>query len=148
MVSGIPSGTTDVEKKLVCVLKNVGVNLHPSDISACHPVKKKGNYIVRFVNRKVVHETFKKRKQIETHSSDIWGQPAKLHVFPNLSPVYSRLRYLAKKMRDMGFVHHFGSSSNGVWIQKEVESSKLNLDCDEDVIALLPEGKQLSDILS
>ena len=59
-----------------------------------------------------------------------------------------KARFLAKKMSDMGIVHHFGSNAQGVWVQKEVESAKLSIDCDEDVVALLPQGTSLSDLLS
>ena len=149
VVSGIPADSNEVEKKLVCIFKNVGVNVHPSEISACHPIKKKGDHIVRFVNRKIVNEIFKKRRQIEEYNaSEIWGQVSKIRIYPNLSPVYSKLRYLAKKLKAMGAVHHFGSNSNGVWIQKQVDSTKIPVDCDEDLLAMLPEGKVLSDILS
>ena len=149
VISGIPADSTDVEKKLMCILKNVGVSVQPSEISACHAIKKKGDYILRFVNRKIVNQIFQKRNQIEAYnSSEIWGQSAKHRVYPNLSPTYSKLRYLAKKLKGMGAVNHFGSNSNGVWIQKEVESAKTPIDCDEDVAALLPEGIILSDILS
>ena len=149
VVTGIPPDTADVEKKLICILKNSGVNVHPSDITACHPVKKRGNYIIRFVNRKVVQEIFSKRRQVEAYNStEVWGKLTQNHFYPNLLPTYSRLRYIAKKLRDMGSVHHFGSNVNGVWVQKESESVKIALDCDEDVLPFLPEGKLLSDLLS
>ena len=137
-----------MKSKFIQTFNKLGVNIYLTEISTCHPLKKDGHHIVRFNVRDTAEEVLGKKKELEgLDSSDIWGPSAKLRVFPNLSPAYLRARFLAKKLRDMGAVHHFGSNSNGVWVFKEDGSPKIFVDCDEDIVKLLPEGILLSDLL-
>ena len=69
VVSGIPSDTENAEGKLIQLFNNVGVNISPADISACHPVKKKGDYILRFTNRKFSQQLLKKRSEVESFNA-------------------------------------------------------------------------------
>ena len=148
VLSGIPPNATGVDIKAIQLFHKIGVNVYPTQISACHPMKKEGNYILRFTNRKLVEEILKNgRKLGDTDSTEIWGENIIHSVYPNLSPTYLRLRYLAKKLKQLAAIERFGSSMYGVWVQ-EGDGDKVQIDTEEDIARFLPEGTTISSLLS
>ena len=86
----------------------------------------------------------------DTDSTEIWGENIIHSVYPNLSPTYLRLRYMAKKLK-LAAIERFGYNV----LARTVYGSRGGADCDkvqidtkEDIERFLPEGTTISSLLS
>ena len=66
-ISHIPADTPDLEEKVISLLSKIDVPVSKSDIVACHPLKRQGQIIVRFGNRKNAEMARKNRKKTQIH---------------------------------------------------------------------------------
>ena len=156
IISGVPEDLKDlavVESKFCETAKLIGVEISPSDISAFHPLKskKKGQWICRFSSRRFVDRLLKNGKNLENHSqSEIWQEGNEIKIFPNLTPVNLKLRYLCRKMKERGHIAAFGFNGSGVWAQKSLygDNIKLPIECNDDAADLLPDGMSVPEFLS
>ena len=72
--SGFPDNCTNTEEKVTKLLEKMGCPVAKSEIAACHPLKKKGQAIIRFINRKSAEKILISRKKLRNlDTSDIWG---------------------------------------------------------------------------
>ena len=106
-ILGIPDNITinNLETTVIEILDSIGVQVSSYNIVACHRLKKK-NYqksastIVRFVNRKSVHEIKTKKKNLnESPYKEVFGN--NISITDNLSPenrfIYDSCYLLKKK---------------------------------------------------
>ena len=102
-ISGVSSSTQDMETKVIKLLKSIDVEINPSDIVACHPLRRKDTAIVRFQNRKHAELALKNAKKLKgKDTSDIWGSNRVNYINVNLSPVNMKMRYWCKKLKSLG----------------------------------------------
>ena len=69
------------------------------------------------------------------------------YVSENLSPEYLRIRWVAKKLKNENVISEFGSNKHGVWIKRDTNDRRLQVDIEEDFVNLLPVGKTLADFI-
>ena len=62
VISNFPICCDDTEGKVISILKKINCPVSKSEISACHPLKKKSSIIVRFVKRKSADRILSARK--------------------------------------------------------------------------------------
>ena len=149
VISGFPDNCTDTEDKLLKILDKVGCSVSKAQITACHPMKKKGYAIVRFANRKHAEKVLQARKKIKSIDTfDIWGENRTHYISENLSPEYLRLRWLAKNLKNKDVIADFGVNKNGVWIKKDSNDQRFQVDAEEDFINFFPIGKTLVDYIN
>ena len=139
----------ELEQKMILLFyKAANHTVRPCDITACHRMKKKSSVIVRFANRKdAVAITKKSRSFGNSDTTGVWGENVENNVFPNLTPLNLRLRFVAKKMKGKGHIWEFGSSVHGVWIRANEGDDKRQVSSEDDFSELLPEGTDLSTVL-
>ena len=148
-ISGIPTDVRDdeLETKSIFLLKKIGVTVSSNDVVDCHRLPKRGTVIMRFVNRKYANQAISNGKRLRNlNTSDIFRANPTLYVNRNLIPEYMSLRWKAKKMKAGKYVHAFGTNKRGVWIQINEDSGKKQVECDEDLQKILPEGININDI--
>ena len=150
ILSGVPEGTevSALEHKAIRHFIKIGANITAGDISACHRMKKKSNVIVRFVNRKSVDLVLGKSKLAQNlDTSDVWGAPEPVALYPNLSPHYLAMRYKARKLKEHHLIAEFGFGRAGLWVKGDPESNKKPVDLDADLYEFLPEGQTLTSLI-
>ena len=69
-ISGVPKNVENLEDKMIALLGKIDVVVNPADIVACHPLKREGAAIIRFVNRKHAYAALKNAKKIEKPGYD------------------------------------------------------------------------------
>ena len=151
VVTNVPTTlpNDDIERKIITLLYKSNLVVRPCDIVACHRTKKKSSVIVRFVNRKDAMSAVKNSRKIrELDTSDIWGENLDNSIYPNLTPLNMRLRYIAKKLKGRRLISNFGSSVFGIWITREDDSDKEPVNSEDDLAQFLPEDTPLSDLLA
>lgn len=85
----------DLERKIITVCKDAGVEVTPEDFAAVHRVGKRGEkrqVIARFVSRKKRNELMRKKKNLKDKA-----EYAKTYVNEDLTPLRSKLLNLIKK---------------------------------------------------
>ena len=148
-ISGIPATVepSDLKKTVVAVAKEIGVNISPRDISACHRLPRDGT-IVRFLSRKHVDELFQNAKKLKNRdlSAHLGAGHSAVYVNTNLCPEFRGMRWKAKRMKEAGLVAAFGTTRRGVFVQEDVDGKKVPVEMDEDFEQFLGE-KSLHEVL-
>ena len=125
----------------------IDVNICSSDISSFHKVKKTGNRIVRFVNRKCVDKIQKKGKNLkDVDMRAIWNCEEKVEVYANLTPLNLKLRFLCKKLKQKNLIVAFGFNGTGIWAQRHEDTRKVMVDSEDDIFEFLPEGMSVFEL--
>ena len=138
-ISGVPNNCTQLEEKVIALLKSIDVTVRPSDIVACHPLKREGTTIVRFLNRKNADMALKNAKKLKNKdTSEVWGKNCKNFINVNLSPANLKLRWLCKSLKERGLVYGFGVDSRGVWYRTGENGTKTRVEIKEDLEKFLP----------
>ena len=138
-VSGVPHNAQNLEEKLIALLKKIDVNVKPSDIAACHPLKREGTAIIRFVNRKNADLALKNSKRLKNlDNSDVWGKRCVNFINSNLSPANLKLRWQWKVLKAKQLIHSFGVDTRGVWLKKSENQPKKRIEIEADLDIFLP----------
>ena len=109
-IHGIPDEENeDLESKVVAIADSIGINIHKTEIEACHRIKKgkkdsSSRTIIRFVNRKkcdILHQNKKnlKSKAAKEKLAKI-GLNGNIFINCNLTPYTKSLWSLCKKLFD------------------------------------------------
>lgn len=148
-VAGIPATiqTDALEETVISVAKEIGVELAPSDVSACHRLKGDST-IIRFVSRKHADALFSNAKKLKGKNlSAILGEGhSPVYINANLCPEFRSMRWKAKRLKEAGLIASFGTNRRGVYVQKTEGADKKSVDVDSDLDPFLGD-KSLQDIL-
>ena len=137
-VSGVPENVSNLEEKAIELFKKIDVKVSPQDIVACHPLKRKGTIIIRFLNRKNAEKALKNRSQLRNvNTAGIWGQHCNNYINTNLSPENLKLRWFSKKLHAAQVIAKFGTDTKGVWIVPDEGGRKKRILSKEDLECLL-----------
>ena len=147
-ISGVPENCQDLQGKTLILLNKINVGVSSSDIVACHPLKRKGTIIVRFLNRKTAEKAIKQRKLLkDLDARDVWGGTnANTYLNFNLSPEYMKLRWYSKKLKAANQIFNFGTDDRGVWIRSREGGKKERVDIKEDLEAYVPNNVSLDEL--
>ena len=146
IVTGVPENVQGLEGKIIKVMNMIDVPIVSNDIVDCHPVNRKGNVIVRFGNRKNVDLILKARKKLkDINTALIWGENCIHYINRNLTPVNSKLRWLAKGLKNKNILADFGVNNTGIWVKKSEFGEREQVDIEEDMLKFIPDGMSLKD---
>ena len=148
--SGIPDSIPDdnLEDVAIQLMKKMDINVETRDIVDCHRLPKRKSVILRFVNRKNALKALSNGKKLKNNVGDILpGNPA-VFVNRNLIPEYLSLRWKAKQLKQANYLHEFGLNRRGVWVKVGTESSKKQVEVEEDLHEFLPAGRSFQDFLN
>ena len=147
MISGFPDNCADTEEMVIKRLDKIECSVTKAEIASCHPLKKKGQAIVRFINRKTAEKVLSSRKKLRNiNTSDMWGENRVHYVSVNLSPEYLRFRWLAKKLKNRNIISDFGVAKYGVWIKRDSNDDRLHVEIEEDIANCLPDGMNIANL--
>ena len=111
IISGIPACVqqNDLESTVINIVQQMGFNIGPRDISACHRLGRARNgyparVIVRFVNRKIVDFCLSNKRKL----SELRGVlRMNLRFFESLCGSNEETLKLCNKLKDNGDIHNF-----------------------------------------
>ena len=93
-ISGVPKDSIDLENKTIKLFEKIDVTVVPSDIVACHPLKREGTVIVKFVNPKNAESVIKNRKKLrKSDTTSVWGTNCVNFINPSLSQENMKIRW-------------------------------------------------------
>ena len=150
-ISGIPATIQDseIEENVIKILKQVDVNVSPSDIVGCHRLPKRGTVITRFVNRKNAEKALMNSNKLKNYNFEReLGQRCSLYINRNLTPEYLNLRWKVKMAKTAGYIFKFGSNKRGIWLLLEDNGRKIQVEVEDDIQKVLPTGVTVTDICS
>ena len=98
-VVGIPDSVqnNELEDKVLIIFKKIGSEVSPSDIEACHRLKKDNDkVIVKFSRRKDCEHIMSGKKDLKHVKMQKFGLPGNLSIFRNtgLCPYYLSLKLI------------------------------------------------------
>lgn len=64
--------TEELEEKSIEIFDEIGVDISSSDIQACHRLKKRDTVIIKFTNRKDVHEILVNKKKLKSKGKRVF----------------------------------------------------------------------------
>ena len=125
IVSGIPESVSheELESKVCSILNNVKTHkIGERDIAAYHRMGKKGDTILRFVNRKDAEDCLANRKQLQNFDLESVGfQPdTQIYISENLSPYMSRLAYYCRVLKRRGKINRLTTFKSLIKISRSV----------------------------
>lgn len=112
-IQGIPNDISNdsLEQTIISVAQKVGVDIEPSNIEACHRLKRKTQgskpVIVRFTNRRICEKLHRVKKNLkDTNFKDVQGLNENTKVFfnENLCPYYQKLFSICYKLKKSGYI--------------------------------------------
>ena len=102
-ISGISQSVSDsqLEEKVVDILKVIYVNITKNEIEACYRLgKKKKNVIVQVINKKHCLKPLRNKKKLKSIDKNAIGIPnANLFISENLTPANSKLTFNCQKLK-------------------------------------------------
>ena len=128
-ISGIPKTTANLEEKVISLLSKIDVKVTKSDIVACHPLKRDGQVIVRFVNRKNADLALRNRKKLRSINTG----DNQFYINTNLSPANLKIRWYCKHLKASKLIHSFGVDGSGIWVKKNEGDHKRRIEDKEDL---------------
>ena len=146
-ISGVPKDATNLEEKAIQLLKIIGVNVSPTDIVACHPLKREGTVILKFVNRKNAERALSNRNKLRNKDTTcVWGTNCVNYINANLSPENLKLRWYAKNLKLANHISNFGCDDKGIWVKSDEGERKKRVYCREDLEYYTPNNVSLDQI--
>jgi len=119
-LSGIRVTVNDESLEKVCIdiLSKIDVRVDSGDIHACHRLKK-GQTILKFVNRKNAELALANRTKLKNQNLSSIGIPVDVQIYinQNTNPYYKFLRYQCKLLHDRNLINKFWSFNGGMKIQ-------------------------------
>ena len=102
-ISGVPEevSNADLEGTVISIFNAIDVDINSNDIEACHRIgAKKGNVIIRLVNRKHCLSALRNRKKLKSLDCKAKKLPkSSFYISENLTPMNSKLSYLCRELR-------------------------------------------------
>ena len=134
-IAGIPDeiSNTDLEGKVVEILKEIDVAVNPREIEACHRLPKgrftKGpaRTIVRFVNRKNCDAIFSKKRNLKNIDKKKLKIRENIYINHSLCRDYRRLWQCARKLFTDGKISRFWVSNGTVRIALAENSPPISI---------------------
>ena len=125
IVSGIPESVSHEELEEKCrdllnQIKKYPVNTR--DIAACHRVGKKGDTILRFINRKDADDCLENRRKLKNIDRGAVGleEDVKIFVNENLSPYMSKLAFHCRTLKRANMIEKVTTFKGVVKITRTV----------------------------
>ena len=152
IVSGIPESVSheELENKCCSILNNIkSFQIGQRDIAACHRMGKKGDTILRFVNRKDAEDCLVNKKKLQDFDLESVGFTSDTQIFisENLSPYMSRLAYYCRILKRKGVIRKLTTFKGVIKILKsnDTESRYNVIQHKEDLARIFP---NLDDLLN
>lgn len=136
------NGSTNLngEDKVCDLLSNIGVKIDPnSDIQACHRIKNR-KIIVKFSNRKTVHQIFVNKKKLKTlDSSDLKFKPSgKIFINESLCPHFRKLLGRCIRLNKAHKIHRYKTVNGFLHVQVNQNGNFKKLEHEDDLKEMFP----------
>jgi len=130
--AGLPESIKDedLEKKVIDICHEIGVDIDQSSIVACHrlPRKKSSNIpkpvIVKFLNRKVVDKVKRSKKKLKEIKKDIGVDPKQIYINENLCHAYKNIWFMVRRLYQARRISSYWTF-NGIVCFKVAEGSPI-----------------------
>lgn len=120
-ISGIPGSIADdnLEELTLEIFKSIDVDIPTENVHACHRIGKKGNAIIKLVNRKDVHQILVNKKKLkDTNKCDLGLEVnTKIYINESLCPYYKGLWTKAKKLLNKDRIDSFWTHNGSIKIK-------------------------------
>ena len=141
-ISGNPAcfENADLEKKALEIFESIGVSLTPEKIHACHRIGKKGQTIIKLVNRKDVYSIMTRKKNLKDTDKRRIGLDGDTRLFINesLCPYYKGLWSKAKRLLNKDLIDSFWTSNGTVKVKLLGEGKVLSVFHDDFYVRNFP----------
>ena len=145
-ISGLPESITNIEESVIRIASAVNLSVKPSDIQACHRLKKKRNskgprnVIVRFVNRKFCESLLRSNKSFKKQSVyQKAGLDEKIYINNNLCNYNKFLWGKAKSLREKNLIHKFWCYNGTINVQVNDNDSAIRIKHIDDLVEIFPD---------